>query len=264
VASVQRTDGSTGRKMAAELPLGHAPEPSTGRLPRHIAVIPDGNRRWGDRKGLPRAAAYEQGERIIFATAEACHVRGIEWLTFFVFSTDNWQRDKQEVEYLVGGDSSLLYRMMRRRARQIHARNIRFRVIGERTSNIADNALEALYETEQLTQRNTGMNLVMAINYGGREELIRAARLAAAVTSDGGSDRQAGPDCLSPYLYLPEMPDVDLLIRTSAEQRVSNYLLWQLAYAQFAFLDALWPDFSEADLERCLAAYAASERRFGR
>jgi len=140
-------------------------------------------------------------------------------------------------------------------------------VIGERTSNIAGNALEALYETEQLTRHNTGMNLVLAINYGGREELIRAARLAAAVTAEGEAGQQAGPtqpDCLSHHLYLPEMPDVDLLIRTSAEQRISNYLLWQLAYAQFAFLDALWPDFTEADLESCLAAYAATERRFGR
>jgi undecaprenyl diphosphate synthase len=232
--------------------------PSVGRrVPRHIAVIPDGNRRWGDRNGMPRAAAYEQGERIIFATAEACIARGIEWLTFFVFSTDNWHRDKEEVEYLVGGDSSLLYRMMRRRAQQIHKRNVRFRVIGERSSGIAGNALDALYETEQLTCRNTGLNLVMAINYGGREELVRAARLAAGVATEEEAE-------LARHLYLAEMPDVDLLIRTSAEQRISNYLLWQLAYAQFTFSDVLWPDFSEAELDRCLSAYAASDRRFGR
>ncbi len=242
-------------ETAAELPAEQAPVASAGRVPRHIAVIPDGNRRWGDQNGIPRAAAYEQGERIIFATAEACIARGIEWLTFFVFSTDNWHRDKQEVEYLVGGDSSLLYRMMRRRAQQIHKRNVRFRVIGERTSDIAGNALQSLYEVEQLTRHNTGMNLVMAINYGGREEIIRAARRAAGVAAE---------EDLAQHLYLPEMPDVDLLIRTSAERRMSNYLLWQMAYAQLAFVDALWPNFTEAELERCLAAYAVTERRFGR
>jgi undecaprenyl diphosphate synthase len=239
--------------------------PATRPMPRHIAVIPDGNRRWGDVNRLPRAAAYEQGERVIFATAEASRVRGIEWLTFFVFSTDNWRRDTQEVEYLVGGDRSLLYRMVRKRARQIHERNVRFRVIGERSSNIAGNALEALYETEELTRHNTGMNLVMAINYGGREELARAVRLAAGngacATTNGIG---AGTEPLSQHLYLPEMPDVDLLIRTADERRVSNYLMWQLSYAQFAFVRALWPDFGEADLEQCLADYAATERRFGR
>lgn len=227
---------------------------------RHLAVIPDGNRRWGVREELPRAAAYEAGERTIFATTQACIDRGVEWLTFFLFSTENWARDAAEVEYLVGGDRSLLFRMMRNRAREIHARNIRFRLIGDRVSDVAANALEAVAETEDLTKDNTGLNLVMAVNYGGRQELVRAAQRAAR---EHGTDRPWTVDDIGTELFLPEMPDVDLLIRTSGDRRISNYLLWQLAYAELRFVDALWPDFNETHLDDCLASFRTVERRFG-
>lgn len=228
---------------------------------RHIAIIPDGNRRWAVKEDLPRAVAYEAGERTIFATTQACLDRGVEWLTFFLFSTENWERDTAEVNYLVGGDRSLLYRMMRRRAQEIHARNIRFRVIGERSSAVALNALEAVEETEELTRENTGLNLVMAINYGGRQELLRAARLAA---QRRGTAYPWSVEDVGRHLDLPEMPDVDLLIRTSGDQRISNYLLWQLAYAELRFVEVLWPDFNDTHLDSCLQSFRLTERRFGR
>jgi undecaprenyl diphosphate synthase len=230
-----------------------------GAVPRHVAIIPDGNRRWGDRQGLPRAAAYEQGERTIFAATEACRQRGVQWLTFFVFSTENWRRDREEIEYLVSGDSSLIYRMMRRRGSQMHERNIRFHVIGE-SEGIAPNAMEALRETEDLTRNNTGLNLVMAINYGGRQELVRAV---SRLVEGGFAGERLDEMAIHNHLYLPDMPDVDLLIRTSGERRLSNYLMWQLAYAELVFLDVLWPEFDASHLESALSLFTATHRRFG-
>jgi undecaprenyl diphosphate synthase len=230
-------------------------------IPRHIAIIPDGNRRWGDRENVPHAAAYERAERVVFATAEECRKIGVEWLTFFVFSKENWQRDHDEVQYLVAGDDSLVYRIATRRAAEIHARNIRFMALGDYETGIADNARRAVLDAETLTKNNTAATLVMAINYGGQQELIRAAALAAASNDQA---TELSTESFTKYLYIPEMPPVDLLIRTSGERRISNYLLWHLAYAEIIFLDVLWPDFSRAHLQSCLDQFSARNRRFGR
>ena len=197
----------------------------------------------------------------MFATVEACHQLGIKWLTFFVFSTENWKRDYAEIQYLVGGDNSLLYRIATRRAHEMYARNIRFKLMGERSKGVADNALAAVYETEQLTRNNTGLTLVIAVDYGGRQELVRAASLAAKAGANGWSD---SPESFKQFLYIPEMPDIDLLIRTSGERRISNYMLWQMAYAELIFVDVLWPEFNRSHLDQCLSAFSATERRFGR
>jgi undecaprenyl diphosphate synthase len=237
-----------------------SPDP---KLPRHVAIIPDGNRRWATREGVPRAIAYERGERVVFATAEACRLLGIEWLTVFTFSCENWNRDYSEVQYLVSGSDSLLYRIANRRAAEMHAKNCRFLVLGDvgPDSGIAEDAREALAATENLTKNNTGPKLVLAVNYGGQQELVRAASLAAA--SPEGAAGALTVDSFNRFLYLPDMPPVDLLIRTSGERRLSNYLLWHLAYAELSFLDILWPDFKQAHLEECLSQYANRSRRFG-
>ena len=183
-------------------------------------------------------------------------------MTFFLFSNENWKRDYDEVEYLVSGDNSLLYRMAKQRTEEIHARNIRFKIIGEYFTSIAPNARAALRETQELTKDNTGPTLVMAIDYGGQQELLRAASLAAA---DGSPHRPDwSVESFAKYFYIPEMPPVDLLIRTSGERRVSNYMLWHLAYAELMFLDVLWPDFNASHLEECIGRYRTVNRRFGK
>ncbi len=229
-------------------------------VPGHIAIIPDGNRRWGDREGLPRAAAYERSERVVYATVEACLKLGVEWVTFFIFSTDNWKRERPEVEHLVAGNDSLLYRMTKTRAAELHARNIRCRVMGELT-RVAPDAAAAVREVEALTANNTAMTLVMAVDYGGRQELVRAVRLALERNHNGA---EFSVEHLRRLLYVPDMPDIDLVIRTSGERRLSNYMLWQMAYAEIMFIDVLWPDFNRSHLDQCIAAYSSTSRRFGR
>jgi undecaprenyl diphosphate synthase len=240
------------------------PQRGSRRIPSHIAIIPDGNRRWGDLENVPRAVAYERAERVVFATAEACRKLGVKWLTFFMFSSENWKRKHDEVQYLVSGDDSLLYRIASRRAAELHAKNIRFLALGDCSSEsgIAANAREAIFDAEKLTKDNTGPTLVLAVNYGGQQELVRAAALAAAAGAGGPSDLTV--QSFQNFLYVPEMPPVDLLIRTSGERRVSNYMLWHLAYAELIFLDVLWPDFNAEHLESCLDQYDRRNRRFGR
>jgi undecaprenyl diphosphate synthase len=236
--------------------------PDQSNAPRHVAIIPDGNRRWAAREGLPLAAAYERAEQIFFATAEYCFKSGVEWLTIFTFSKENWRRGQDEVQYLIGGDDSLLYRAATRRADEIHARNIRLMVLGDYDTGIAENAREAVRKAEELTKNNSAATLVCAVNYGGQQELVRAAELASAE----GAERSAALsiESFSKCLYIPEMPPVDLLIRTSGERRISNYMLWHLAYAEIMFLDELWPDFNLASLKDCFDRFSETSRRYGR
>jgi undecaprenyl diphosphate synthase len=238
------------------------------KMPRHVAIIPDGNRRWAARENIPLAVAYELAERVFFATAEQCFRSGVEWLTFFTFSKENWQRGQDEVHYLIGGDDSLLYRAATRRTAEIHERNIRFMVLGDYEKGIAPNAQQAIRETEELTKNNSAGTLVCAVNYGGQQELVRAAELAAsaglAASADAGRSSALSIESFSKYLYIPEMPPVDLLIRTSGERRISNYMLWHLAYAEIMFLDVLWPDFDRASLANCFEQFGAIGRRYGR
>lgn len=229
------------------------------RLPRHVAVIMDGNGRWASRRGLPRAEGHRQGVEAVRRCVRAAAQAGIGYLTLYAFSAENWRRPPTEVTILM----SLLKRFVRSDLENLHEAGIRIRIIGERAGLSAD-ILGLLDEVEARTRDNTGMTLVVAFNYGGRQEIVRAARrLAEAVAAgrlDPGAIDEAG---FAAALDTAEMPDPDLVIRTSGEQRVSNFLLWQAAYAEYAFPDTLWPDFTAREFADILASVSRRERRFG-
>ncbi len=228
--------------------------------PRHVAVIMDGNGRWARARGLPRTAGHQQGVQAVRRTVEAAAALGIEILTLFGFSSENWKRPAEEVGELM----RLLRFYLRAETAELHKNNVRLRVVGDRSG--LDRDIVTLIEgAEDLTRLNDKVTVVIALNYGGRDEIVRAAtRMAADFQTRGIApepERVAAhfPD----YLMTAGLPDPDLLIRTSGERRISNFMLWQCAYAELLFLDTLWPDFGRADLEAALADYAGRERRFG-
>jgi len=210
--------------------------------PRHVAIIMDGNGRWAKQRGLERTSGHEAGERALFDVVEGALEVGIRYLSVFAFSTENWNRPQQEVDFLLGFNRLLL----RKRREELHERGVRIRRIGRR-EQVPGDVLAEFDEAEAVTAKNTRMDLLVCFNYGGRAELEDAAR--------------AGP--IADNLYAPDAPDVDLLIRTSGERRLSNFLLWQSAYAELYFTDLLWPDFDRRALFAALDDYAARERRFG-
>lgn len=229
------------------------------RLPRHVAVIMDGNGRWASRRGLPRAEGHRQGVEAVRRCVRAAAQAGIGYLTLYAFSAENWRRPPTEVGILM----SLLKRFVRSDLEKLHEAGIRIRIIGERAGLSAD-ILGLLEEVEARTRDNTGMTLVVAFNYGGRQEIVRAARRLAEAVAAGRLDPADIDEArFTAALDTADMPDPDLVIRTSGEQRVSNFLPWQSAYAEYVFLPDLWPDFDEAVLARALAEYARRERRFG-
>jgi undecaprenyl diphosphate synthase len=227
--------------------------------PRHVAIIMDGNGRWAAARGLPRAEGHRRGVEALRRTVRAAGELGISVLTIFSFSSENWTRPAAEVRDLM----ALLRRFIRNDLAELHANNVRVRVIGER-NGLAVDILRLLEEAEELTRRNDGLTLVVAFNYGARQEIARAAQRLAAEVRDG---RLAAADvtaeALSRFLDAPDLPDPDLIIRTSGEQRLSNFLLWQAAYSELVFVSTHWPDFDRAVLEQALAEYRRRERRFG-
>jgi undecaprenyl diphosphate synthase len=228
------------------------------RMPEHVAIIMDGNGRWANQRGLKRNAGHEAGEAALFDTVEGALELGVANLTVYAFSTENWKRPVEEVRFLLGFNESLLVR----RADELDDREVRVRFIGRREKRVPARLVRLIERTEALTQDNRRMTLRIAFNYGGRAELVDAVR---QVVEDERAGRlgQVDDAALAARLYDPEMPDVDLLIRTSGEQRVSNYLLWQAAYAELVFTSTLWPDFDRHELARCVATYQARDRRFG-
>jgi len=227
--------------------------------PAHVAIIMDGNGRWAKARGLSRVAGHKAGVEALRQTVEAAADLGISWLTVYAFSSENWSRPKSEVTDLMG----LLKLFIRRDLAELHRSGVRVRVIGEREGLDPQIAL-LLKEAEDLTAGNEALNLVIAFNYGARDEIVRAARKAAQAVRDGkmavediDDERFAG------MLDTRDIPDPDLVIRTSGEIRLSNFLLWQAAYAEFLFLPCYWPDFGRAELAEALRCYAARERRFG-
>jgi undecaprenyl diphosphate synthase len=229
--------------------------------PRHVAIIMDGNGRWANARGLPRTAGHAAGEEALFDIVHGALDAGIGWLTVYTFSTENWSRDPDEVEFLMGFKEDLLTR----RRDELHELGVRVLFLGDRDDpRVSDRLRQRIREAEDLTAANTNMTMVFAFNYGSRWELTEAARSIAAAASSGDLDI-AGIDetTVAAHLGIPDMPDVDLVIRTSGEMRVSNYLLWQAAYAEFVFSEVLWPDFRTADLVGCLGEYAARDRRYG-
>jgi undecaprenyl diphosphate synthase len=213
-----------------------------GRIPAHVAIIMDGNGRWAEQRGLPRTKGHEAGERALFDVVEGALEVGVRYLSIFAFSTENWARPPDEVEFLLAFDRSRL----RMRRDELKTRGIRIRRIGRR-DGVPNDVLQEFDEAERATSANSRLDLLVCFNYGGRAELEDAA--------------SAGP--LAEHLYAPDAPDVDLLIRTSGERRLSNFLLWQCAYAELYFTDTLWPDFKREGLFGAIQDYASRERRFG-
>ena len=230
------------------------------RRPDHIAVIMDGNGRWAAQRGLPRTEGHRQGLEALKGTVREAIRIGLPFLTVFSFSSENWSRPADEVDFLL----KLLRRFVRSDLNELHQQNVRIRIIGRR-DNLSPDIVSLIEEAEGLTAANTGLTLVVAFNYGSRDEIARAARAMAQDCMDGlvKPEAMSNPETLSRYLDTRDLPDPDLIIRTSGEERLSNFLLWQAAYAEFIFLDVLWPDFGPSDLQAAMMSYAGRERRFG-
>ena len=229
------------------------------RVPGHVAIIMDGNGRWANARGLPRNAGHEAGEQALFDTVEGALELGVRDLTVYAFSTENWRRPAEEVRFLLEFNESLLLR----RLDELDERDVRVRFVGRRERRVPRRLIRRMDESEAKTADNTRMTLRIAFNYGGRAELVDAARRIAADVASGELKR-IDERALAARLYDPEMPEVDLLIRTSGEQRLSNYLLWQAAYAELVFTETLWPDFTRLDLAHAIIEYQARDRRFGK
>lgn len=228
-------------------------------VPRHVAIIMDGNGRWAKARHLPRAAGHRKGMEAVRAVVKAAAEAGIEYLTLFGFSSENWKRPEAEVSDLMG----LLRLYLRKDARDLHAQGVRLRVIGDR-ARLARDIQDQLAEVEAMTAANAKLTLVIAISYGGRDELVQAARRLARDAADGRLAPEAiDEDAFAARLFTDGIPDPDLLIRTSGEQRISNFLLWQLAYTEFVFIETHWPDFDRDTLAEAIAVYARRERRYG-
>ena len=222
----------------------------------------DGNGRWAQARGLPRTAGHAAGEEALFDVVHGALGLGIEWLTVFTFSTENWNRPAEEVEFLMGFKEDLLTR----RRDELHDLGVRVRFLGDREDpRVSDRLRAQIRAAEDLTIGDTDMTMVFAFNYGSRAEITDAARRLAIEAAAGTVDpATVDVAAFARRFEIPEMPDPDLVIRTSGEQRTSNFLLWQSAYAEYTFPDILWPDFRTADLERCVEEYRGRERRYGR
>ncbi len=229
--------------------------------PRHVAIIMDGNGRWAAARGLPRTAGHTVGEEALFDVVHGALDAGIEWLTVYTFSTENWSRSPEEVAFLMGFKDQLLTR----RRDELHELGVRVLFLGDRDDpRVPDHLRLRIRETEELTAGNEEMTMVFAFNYGSRGEIAEAARRIAVDVAAGDLEvEEVDEAALSARLGIPEMPAPDLVIRTSGEMRISNYLLWQAAYSEFIFTDTLWPDFRTADLLECLEEYRSRDRRYG-
>ena len=226
------------------------------RLPRHVAVIMDGNGRWAQRRHLPRAAGHRSGTQTARTTIETCAKLKIEALTLYAFSVENWRRPKTETDFLM----QLLREYLRQEMPLIQRNNIRMRFLG-RASELPAGVQHDMREAQQKTARNTGMVLCLALNYGGRAEIVDAMNAIAAERS--GSPKPIAEEDIARHLYTAGLPDPDLLIRTSGEMRVSNFLLWQIAYAEILVTETLWPDFNRARLLDAFLEFQKRERRYG-
>jgi undecaprenyl diphosphate synthase len=230
------------------------------RLPNHVAIVMDGNGRWAQRRGLKRTDGHAAGEEALFDTVEGALEIGVRWLTVYAFSTENWRRPLDEVRFLMRFNESLLLR----RRDDLNERGVRVRFIGRRGGRVPSRVRRHIADTEALTARNRRMTLTFAFNYGGRAELVDAVR-DIAEQSKAGKLRPSSIDerTIARHLYAPDMPDPDLLVRTSGEYRISNYLLWELAYSELVFTDVLWPDFRRDDLFEAIREFQGRSRRFG-
>ena len=237
---------------ASPLPEGIDP----AGVPRHVACVMDGNGRWASQRGLPRTEGHAAGEAALFDAVEGALEIGIEWLTVFAFSTENWRRPPDEVRYLMGFNESLLVR----RRDELHDKGVRIRFAGRRDWRVPRRVLRRMEESAALTETNRRMTLTMAFNYGGRAEIVDAIR---GIVASGVAAQRVDERTVRAHLYWPDQPDPDLVVRTSGEYRISNFLLWQLAYSELVFTDVLWPDFRREELFAAVAEYQRRERRYG-
>ena len=227
---------------------------------QHMAIIMDGNGRWAAKRGLPRSLGHKKGAERVQEIARAAGEMGIKYLTLYAFSTENWQRSAEEVDALMG----LLRQYLKSELSELQKNGVRIIFIGERDMLPADIS-EAMYRLEAETQNNDKMTLCIALSYGSRQEIVGAVRKIAALAKRGDiSPEEIDEKMFSDMLYTKGIPDPDLVVRTSGEQRVSNYLLWQLAYAEFYFSDVLWPDFAREELEKIVKNFQTRERRYGK
>ena len=228
-------------------------------IPKHVAIILDGNGRWAKSKGLPRNAGHVQGARVVEDMCEITYNMGIQYFTVYAFSTENWSRPKDEVDALM----KLLRNYMVNAKKRANKNNMCVRVIGDKTGLDWD-LQESIRDLEESTKDNTGLHFQIAINYGGRDEITRAVRRLSADVAEGKLEADSvTEETLNSYLDTVGLPDPDLLIRTCGEQRISNFLLWQLAYTEFYFCDKAWPDFNKKELERAIESYNTRNRKFG-
>jgi undecaprenyl diphosphate synthase len=226
------------------------------RVPHHVGCVMDGNGRWAQQRGLRRTEGHAAGETALFDAVEGALDIGIRWLTVYAFSTENWRRPADEVRFLMNFNESLLVR----RRDELHERGVRVRFIGRRDWRVPKRVLRRMDETVELTRSNGTMTLTFAFNYGGRAELVDAVQ---AIVRSGTPADKVTEKTIRAHLYDPDMPDPDLMVRTSGEHRISNFLLWELAYSELVFTEVLWPDFRREHLFDAVREYQRRERRFG-
>lgn len=241
--------------------MDDTPQLDRSAVPRHVAIIMDGNGRWANARGLHRTQGHARGEPALFDVVHGALDLGIEWLTVYTFSTENWSRDEYEVSFLMEFNVDLL----ERRRDELNDLGVRVRFMGDLSDQrIPQALLDRIADAEELTKGNTTMTMVFAFNYGGRVEIVDAVKEIAAKAAAGEiAPEDIDIDTIAGHLYIPEMPDPDVVIRTSGEQRTSNYLLWEAAYSEYVFTPVLWPDFDRQELARCVAEFQNRDRRFG-
>ena len=228
-------------------------------IPRHIAIIMDGNGRWAKERGLPRTEGHRNGADTVRRVTEACGELGVEFLTLYAFSSENWKRPKREVEALM----KLLEVFLRTETPELIQQNVRLQAIG-RLHDLPQSCQQQLHRSIAQTSQNTGLTLILALSYGGREEIVDGVKSLLESIERGHLDKgMIDTEVFSKHLYTRYYPDPDLLIRTSGEMRLSNFLLWQLSYTEFYITETLWPDFGKVDLEKAIGSYAKRHRRFG-
>ena len=228
-------------------------------IPKHVAIIMDGNGRWAKKRGLPRISGHNAGMAALKEIVKKSSQLGIKYLTVYAFSTENWKRPEEEV----GGIFKLLVTYMKKELKELHANNVKVHILGE-YERLPKDAVESLEQSLKVTQNNTGLQFNIALNYGGRDEIIRAVKhLAERVEKGELKAEDITGEMLASHLYTAGVPDPDVIIRTSGEERISNYLLWQCAYSEFVFTDVLWPDFTPLEYEKTLLEYQKRKRRYG-
>ncbi len=234
-------------------------KPENNRTPTHVAIIMDGNGRWAQSRGLPRIAGHRQGAEAVRRTVKAARTAGVRYLTLYGFSLENWKRPSKEVSDLMG----LLRLYLQKEVGQLHQEGVRIRFIGDR-KRLEPEIVSLIEGAEQKTVANVVIDLIIALSYGSRQEITAAARQLAKDAAAGQIDpADIDEQALTSYLFTADFSDPDLIIRTSGEQRISNFMLWQAAYAELIFLDVLWPDFSEEDFASCIDEFGRRERRYG-